>query len=168
MGNAWRLAHLSESNANARRWRRENRERTRAYNRRYRQTHPGWNAAIMRRHYRDNPAASVENAVAWARAHPERKRETRKRWRQAHPEWVASRTRRLTLPWLLRKCPDLQPICAIGGGVAHHADHIIPKSRGGSDSPSNLRPLCRRHNLMRGPGRLSDLQLQHTPCGFEL
>lgn len=35
------------------------------------------------------------------------------------------------------------------------ADHIIPRTRGGSDDPSNLRAACEPHNLNKG-GRLDD------------
>lgn len=30
------------------------------------------------------------------------------------------------------------------------ADHIIPRSQGGTNDPSNLRVLCRYHNSKRG------------------
>ena len=33
--------------------------------------------------------------------------------------------------------------CKVCGKVASHLDHVIPRARGGTDSPSNLQPLCR-------------------------
>lgn len=40
------------------------------------------------------------------------------------------------------------PICGELGCTARSSqvDHIIPKSRGGSDQDSNLRGMCRRHH----------------------
>lgn len=37
-------------------------------------------------------------------------------------------------------------------GHATHADHITPKSKGGTDHPSNLRASCAACNLARGNG----------------
>lgn len=31
-----------------------------------------------------------------------------------------------------------------------HVDHIVPVAHGGTDDPTNLRTLCREHNLHRG------------------
>jgi hypothetical protein len=40
-------------------------------------------------------------------------------------------------------------LCGMDEGQMH-VDHIIPKSKNGSDEDSNLRLLCRRCNLRRG------------------
>ena len=39
--------------------------------------------------------------------------------------------------------------CAICGHPAEHLDHVTPLSRGGTDHPSNLQPLCARCNLRK-------------------
>lgn len=39
-------------------------------------------------------------------------------------------------------------VCA--GAPATHVDHIVPKSRGGTDDDSNLRAACADCNLKRG------------------
>ena len=36
----------------------------------------------------------------------------------------------------------LNPICAMCGGPAAHADHIVARARGGSDDFANLEALC--------------------------
>ena len=40
--------------------------------------------------------------------------------------------------------------CVVCGGSANHVDHIIPKSRGGSDDMDNLQAMCAYHNLSKG------------------
>lgn len=37
---------------------------------------------------------------------------------------------------------------------ASHVDHVLPRSRGGDDSPANLRAACRDCNLRRGADQL--------------
>ena len=56
---------------------------------------------------------------------------------------------------LSREIRERFPWCSICGaaGVPLHVDHITPRSLGGTDHPSNLRPLCgpchRRHGKTR-------------------
>jgi 5-methylcytosine-specific restriction endonuclease McrA len=40
--------------------------------------------------------------------------------------------------------------CHWCGEYATHADHVMPKSRGGSDDPANLVASCAACNLRRG------------------
>ena len=42
-----------------------------------------------------------------------------------------------------------EPRCRLCGATSTEADHIIPVSRGGSDTRTNLRGVCRRCNLRR-------------------
>lgn len=45
------------------------------------------------------------------------------------------------------------PIDASGqlcGAYATHVDHVLPRSKGGSDHPANLRAACQTCNLRRG------------------
>ena len=56
---------------------------------------------------------------------------------------------------LSREIRERFPWCALCGtsGVPLHVDHITPRSLGGTDHPSNLRPLCspchHRHGTTR-------------------
>src|SRR5690554_3792717 len=36
--------------------------------------------------------------------------------------------------------------CYIGGCKASEVDHVIPRSEGGTDNPSNLRAICNYHH----------------------
>lgn len=40
--------------------------------------------------------------------------------------------------------------CVVCGEAANHVDHIIPRSRGGSDDMDNLQAMCQTHNLKKG------------------
>lgn len=40
--------------------------------------------------------------------------------------------------------------CWMCGGHATSADHVHPRSRGGTDEDRNLRPACAKHNSARG------------------
>ena len=49
------------------------------------------------------------------------------------------------------KVKRAQPYCSVCGATEDlTVDHIVPKARGGSDEPDNLRTLCRRHNSAKG------------------
>jgi 5-methylcytosine-specific restriction protein A len=57
-----------------------------------------------------------------------------------------------------QQCKLQLPGCT---GRATHVDHIVPKSKGGTDHPSNLRASCQHCNLRRGTGTKPNL----TPTG---
>ena len=49
------------------------------------------------------------------------------------------------------------------GAFATHVDHVVPRSKGGSDALSNLRAACRPCNLRRGDRQdIPDAQPVHT------
>lgn len=48
--------------------------------------------------------------------------------------------------FVIRTVKGGSPLPIVCGAYATHVDHRIPKSRGGSDDPSNLISLCVRHH----------------------
>ena len=59
-------------------------------------------------------------------------------WRQLRA-WVLARDN--------HQCQIRLPGCT---GHANHADNIVPKSKGGTDHPGNLRASCAACNIARG------------------
>ncbi len=153
--------HKEQDNEKVRAWRKTHQERVRELSARWQREHPERSRELARlrgrRYIRAHPelrSIRVEKHRQWLAAHPEKSTEYRLRY-----PWVPG------LKWLLKQRPELKPICTIGGGLATHADHIRPVSRGGSiRDPMNLRPLCARHNIMRGPARMTDRELRAFPC----
>lgn len=62
--------------------------------------------------------------------------------------WSWRQTRTLILRRDGYRCQVNSDRCT---GAATEVDHILPKARGGDDSPSNLRAACRACNRSRGP-----------------
>lgn len=50
-----------------------------------------------------------------------------------------------------------------GDDVVLHVDHIIPRSKGGSDGDDNLQTLCAECNLGKGNRSDRDLRRQRPP-----
>lgn len=183
----WAKANPRKKSEADRRWKEAHSDEVREFKRRYeasekgREAHSRWKKAnpekvreISTRWARANPEKIRNARLRRYKAHPEKHREAVHRWVHAHHEWKLARDRRRgkqhSLRWLLRKVPGLEPICAIGGGLATQADHIIPRSSGGTNKAVNLRPICRFHNRMRGPTwwhpiPLTDEELRAFPCG---
>ena len=130
-------------------------------------------AAVWRR---DNPDRVKELNAAWRAANADREREQKRAYRAANPERIreSSRQRQMRRKARKRGCvvtdADYAEILAEFGMVCHicdgeieskrdlHFDHVIPLSRGGAHSRSNIRPshaLCNRrkgNQLMKEMG----------------
>jgi 5-methylcytosine-specific restriction endonuclease McrA len=61
--------------------------------------------------------------------------------------------------WNCRHCGShVHPRCLVNGcPTCAHVDHVLPRSKGGSDHPSNLVAACQRCNLARGD------RMRHVP-----
>jgi 5-methylcytosine-specific restriction endonuclease McrA len=105
---------------------------------------------------RNNP----ELARKWRQNNPEKSRDYTKVFRQKNPEIskVLLHRRRARLAsaknYLITKTDIrsmLQKPCIYCGAKSTHIDHVIPLSRGGSNSVGNLAPACQTCNLSKGP-----------------
>lgn len=75
--------------------------------------------------------------------------------------WVAELTRYVLL--------TQGTVCWLCGHAnARTADHVVPRSAGGDDSPENLRPACGPCNSRRGNGPPFDPDPPTRPAGAAL
>jgi HNH endonuclease len=144
-------------------------ERARKSRQRWRESHREVSRLEVRLWKRAHPDKNRERARAYYWSHAEQRRQAVRQYKRANRDkkrkWNAGRGHHPSLRWLLRKVPGICRVCVIHGGPAHHADHIVPPRLGGTDEPSNLRPMCRDHNIRRGMARLTDEELRAFPCG---
>lgn len=118
----------------------------REYRRRYEQTDKGKDAT---RRYR-----SKATTVTWAAKNPERQRELRQAWKRRNPDAVRADTNRrrarLVSATGTHTDREWQRLKARFGGLCYYCrqapattrDHVVPLSRGGSDSIGNILPAC--------------------------
>ncbi|MEU6633832.1 HNH endonuclease [Streptomyces parvus] len=53
--------------------------------------------------------------------------------------------------------------CAYCGESAEHLDHVMPLSRGGTDTEDNMVPACAKCNLSKGAKTLEEWRGDPTP-----
>lgn len=124
-----------------------------------------------REYYARNRERKKEQVALWQRSNNERHRENVRRWKEKNPErqrqlWAVGVQRRrsrkrsntpryqnYTLPqWEhLKRSYDFYCLCCgkREPDVSLTVDHVVPLSRGGTNSIDNLQPLCFACNLAK-------------------
>lgn len=119
--------------------------------------------SYKRKYYTKNKQKILEQTQAWQKANPEKKKASVAKWAAANPEAMRATVRRRrarlrgadgshTASDILRLFDRQQGLCAacatdIQDG--YHVDHMMPLSRGGSNSPENLQLLCQSCNCSK-------------------
>lgn len=175
----WRARHREQTAVYNRTYREENREVLAAYDRRrYADDREAMRArrtayylrnavaiAIARRErYPEKRQEIAARTRAYAQAHPEQMRAWRAAWKRAHPESVAAYNRRRKASVRGAAVCDLTAAewgeikaawdrrCAYCGERTEvlTQDHVIPVSRGGDHTASNIVPACQPCNSKKG------------------
>jgi 5-methylcytosine-specific restriction endonuclease McrA len=110
--------------------------------------------ARNRRQYESNKAAHRACVKRWIEKNQERVREYAREWVKANPEkhrqkahkrralMLAAKVVPFTEAELAAHIESLGGRCVYCGGPYQELDHVVPLSRGGEHSLSNLRPSC--------------------------
>ena len=177
---AWAARNPEKMRAYKRAWKKRNPEKVREDNRarkrppeqkaaadkRYRAKHSEQLKAKKRAEYQANKEKRDEQNKAWAAAHPERHREIKRNWSKNHPEYWRVQNGRRRAYKLAAPRNDLTPAqwreikdayghqCVYCGRKMERLtqDHIIPLSKGGSHTVSNVVPACLACNRKKSAG----------------
>lgn len=115
--------------------------------------------AYARQQYRDNREAQIEYSRAWRRANPDRRQvqsENRRARKVGNPGYVI-----VTIADWLSMCRRHSHRCAYCGKRPDRLvmDHVVPLSRGGRHSSSNILPACPPCNGSKAAMFLSEWRL---------
>lgn len=123
----------------------------------YRRQNPAKVKESQRKYDSIHKAERREGTRQWRLANPDKAQAAVIRWKNAHRERVQALARldqgrrrarivgapgRATIEQVKGRKEVWGNRCWICGGCATAIDHVIPLSRGGSNWPANLRPIC--------------------------
>lgn len=142
-------------------WQRNNRNRYNEIQARWRARHPEQALKKGKAWRTDNPERMREFGRKWARANREKVRAKTQRWAQANRARIHlyAQERRAreagaagsTTPEQLQARIDYYGGCCWICRVPYQAiDHVISLKNGGTNWPSNLRPICKTCNSAKG------------------
>lgn len=144
---AYKIAHKTEINARNAVYREAHKAEAAAY----RETHRAEQAAYRAAHQGERVTAYGTGEAArlreWKANHPEATRFHRFQYRVRKK--TASGNDYLTLPLLESRWAFYGNRCYLCGAQATETDHVKPLSKGGSQFPCNLRPICRICNSIK-------------------
>lgn len=143
------------------------RAKERVRHRQWREKNPEKVRAAHRRKRMNNPDASRARVNRWAKSNPEKKKAAELRWAQNNPDKVRLKIRRRrarraraagthTAEQVNARIVFYGSLCYLCRAPFEAIDHVIPLSRGGSDWPANLRPICTSCNSAKGAKMLSE------------
>jgi len=140
------VAHKDEKLAANAKWRIKNPDKVKILSARYRTAHLEKERERSTRNYAENPRKARAATARWHAANPEKEREHKnnRRARKQNAEGYASAEQ------IIARCQLYGQLCYLCGNPAEAVDHVIPLSAGGSNWPSNLRPICKRCNSVKG------------------
>jgi len=130
---AYRAEHKAEIAARNKTYRAEHKAEIAARNKTYRAEHKAEIAAWNKTYYNNNPAPYINRVRA-------RKQRLSMMPSYTEQEWQLVRER----------TPNCVGCGVLLSTVKVHRDHIVPLSKGGSNTIENLQPLCVTCNLSKG------------------
>ena len=152
-----RAEHRERLRQQDREYYRQNREQVRAGQKQYRLTHKEQVELQKKEWEKANPDKVKEIARKYRESHKEQRREYYNHYADEHPGWLASVVhRRRTLvkgggnftdnEWK-QLCQKYSCRClACGEKKPLTVDHVIPLSKGGTNTIENIQPLCKSCN----------------------
>lgn len=150
---AWNAANPERKNEASKAWAKENPEKHNSIVRRWRKKNPERNQATNRASWERNKKSAQASAKRWRLEHPEAYREAQRRWRIENADYWRGRAEviaRGDLTWeqWAEVIEQFQHACAycLRTDVKLSMDHLIPVSRGGPHTQSNVVPACKSCN----------------------
>jgi len=173
---AYYAKHADEIRARTRAWYAANSERAKEHQRKKRFDHPDKVKAIKAKYYAAHKERDNASNAQWRAKNQDRlaayrisRRELSAEWNRKHPDAVrSSRHRRIATEkhaegnWTAEDLATLRKIlgvkCLAHGNHegAITIDHIVPLAKGGTNYPTNLQPLCLKHNCAKGSRSCAD------------
>jgi len=120
--------------------------------------------AYQAKRYVDNRDKLSADNAKWSKANPEKVRAKSHRWRarkaNAQGDHTAAQLK-ARFDYHGNKC------IYCNSTENHHADHMIPLSRGGANWPSNMVPACASCNISKGAKTPEEFLLQQFNIAME-
>ena len=160
-------AHKEERRESARKYGAAHREERREYNRKYRETHMEEERKRAAKWKQENPEKVRDDNIKWRTGNPEKSKLFVARWNASHPEKrraIDAKRRALKAEVTVGDLTAIQRVydiatngervrCYLCGNAIpkgeRHVDHIVPLSKGGLHTASNLAVACAACNLSK-------------------
>lgn len=159
-----------------RKWKKDNRQHVRKYDKLWWKKHPALKAAKFHRNYERNKAKRHQQSKNWNYLNPEKRRMIRKSWQQRNKSKIADyqiiRCARMHNAPIVEKI-DRQIIIERDNSTCYlwckrklpphmiTLDHVVPLSRGGTHTYDNLRVACQSCNSRKNAKLLEELDDLH-------